>query len=197
MTSIQLIGYTAGLVSFLDMFWYMRGIIRGGTKPTLAYWLIAEIAMILIAVSSYSLGDRTTLWIALAYASTQLIIIALAIYHKNTHLAKTDYLFIAVALFSLVIWYITDNPLYALIINVGIDATAYIPLLRNIYSTPESEDKIYWWIAAFACVLNMFAIREVSLEAVLYPWYLGTINTVTFVLLFRKQILSYGKKIFR
>lgn len=197
MTIQEIIGYSAWLISFVNMFWYMYSIIHKGTKPTLAYWLIAEIAMILIAVSSYSLGDRTTLWIALAYASTQLVIIGLALYYKNTKLEKRDILFISAALFSLVIWYITDNPFYALVINVAIDAMGYIPLLRNIYRDPNSEDRIYWWIAAFACVLNMFAVREISLEATLYPWYLGIINTITFILLFRKTLITYGKKIYR
>jgi hypothetical protein len=79
LTLIEIIGYSAGLISFLNMFRYMYSIEKSGTRPSLAYWIIAEMAMILIALSSYASGDRTTLWIAVAYASTQVIVIALAL----------------------------------------------------------------------------------------------------------------------
>lgn len=191
----EIIGYSAGLISFLNMFWYMRGIIRGEIKPALAYWLLAEIAMLLIVASSYSLGDRTSLWIAVAYASTQIVIIGLALWARNTNITRLDIGLFALAGVSIWLWWYTDNPLYTLIINVGIDASGYIPLWRSIWKNPENEDKIYWWIAACACILNMFSVRDITPTAVLYPWYLGIINSITFILLFRKIILSYGKKI--
>ena len=182
-THIEIIGYSAGLISFLNMFRYMYAIQKTGTKPSLAYWIIAEMAMILIALSSYAIGDRTTLWIAVAYASTQLVIIALAITKGNYTLRKLDISLIALSLLSVLIWWYTDNPLYALVINVGIDASGYIPLFRDIWRDPSREDRIYWGIAGCACVLNMFAVRDLSFSSVLYPWYLGVVNMIVFVVL--------------
>ncbi len=83
----------------------------------------------------------------------------------------------------MLIWWYTDNPLYALIINVGIDASGYIPLFRDIWRDPSREDRIYWGIAAAACALNMFAVRDLSFSTVLYPWYLGVVNMIVFVVL--------------
>jgi hypothetical protein len=55
LTSIEIIGYSAGLISFLNMFRYMYAIQQNGTKPSLAYWIIAEMAMILVAASSWAI----------------------------------------------------------------------------------------------------------------------------------------------
>lgn len=192
----EIIGYSAGLISLLNMFWYMRGMIRGKIQPTLAYWLVAELAMLLIVVSSYSLGDRTSLWIALAYSLTQIVIIWLAVRTKNTNITRFDIGLFVLAGVSIWLWWYTENPLYTLIINIGIDASGYSSLWRSIWKNPEHEDKIYWWIAAFACVLNMFSVRDMTFSAILYPWYLGIINSITFILLFHNIIFSYGKKIF-
>jgi hypothetical protein len=71
----EIIGYSAGIITFLNMFLYMRAIVRSGIRPSLTYWILSEISMILIALSSFSLGDRTTLWIAVAYAVMQIAII--------------------------------------------------------------------------------------------------------------------------
>lgn len=191
LTTKEIIGYSAGAISFVNMFWYMRWIIGWKIRPTLAYWLLAEVAMLLIIASAYALWDRTTLWIAVAYASTQIIIIAIAIRYKNIWLKKNDYFLLWVTLLSIILWWYTNNPLYALLINVGIDASGYIPLWKQIWEDPSSEDTLYWWVAAFACVLNMFAVVNLSFSSVLYPWYLGIINFLTFIILLRKYF-SYG-----
>lgn len=78
----------------------------------------------------------------------------------------------------------TKNPLYALVINVGIDASSYIPLFRKIWNEPKSEDIIYWMVAGGASVMNMFAITSITFESVLYPWYLGIVNATVFLVLF-------------
>jgi hypothetical protein len=79
LSTAEAIGYSAGLISFLNMFRYIYAMVRYEKPISLAYWIIAELAMILIALSSWANGDRTTLWIAVAYASTQIIIIGLAL----------------------------------------------------------------------------------------------------------------------
>jgi hypothetical protein len=165
----------------------MYSIEKSGTRPSLAYWIIAEMAMILIALSSYASGDRTTLWIAVAYASTQVIVIALALAKWNCDIKRLDIGLISLSLLSWLIWWYTDNPFYALIINVGIDASGYIPLFRDIWHDPSREDRIYWGIAAAACVLNMFAVRDFSFSSVLYPWYLWVVNTIVFLSLILRK----------
>jgi uncharacterized membrane protein len=50
----EIIGYSAGIISFVNMFRYMYAIRNNGTRPSLAYWIIAEMAMILIALSSWA-----------------------------------------------------------------------------------------------------------------------------------------------
>lgn len=100
LSNIQIIGYTAGLISFFNMFRYMWAIKVSGIKPSLTYWILAEIAMILIALSSYAIGDRTSLWIAVAYATTQIIIIAMAFKYGYVAFTKKDNLLFAIALLS-------------------------------------------------------------------------------------------------
>lgn len=188
LSSIEIIGYSAGLISFLNMFRYMYAIRRDGIRPSLTYWWLAEVAMILIAVSSWASGDRTTLWIAVAYASTQVIILAMALRYGYDGMTRLDRWLFVLAGLSVLLWWYTKNPLYTLVINVGIDAMSYIPLIKKSWNNPKSEDLTYWAIAGFASVLNMFAIRELSFEAVLYPWYLGIVNASVFAILyFHKQ----------
>lgn len=196
LSNIEIIGYSAWLLSFLNMFRYMWAIKKSGIKPSLTYWILAEIAMILIALSSFALGDRTTLWIAVAYATTQIIIIGMALRYGYVALAPLDRNLMILAMLSVGLWWYTKNPLYALVINVGIDASGYIPLFKKIYNEPKSEDLIYWSIAAFACVLNMFAVGSLTFSTVLYPWYLGIVNLSVFIILIRHKIVTYGKKIF-
>jgi hypothetical protein len=74
---------------------------------------------------------------------------------------------------------------------VGIDASGYIPLFRDIWRDPSREDRIYWGIAACACVLNMFAVRDLSFSTVLYPWYLGIVNLTVFLTLVLHKITPF------
>lgn len=191
LSTSQLIGYSAGLISFLNMFWYMRAIIRSSIRPSLTYWLLAEVAMILIAVSSYALWDRTTLWIAVAYATTQIAIIAIALRYQYAPMHRLDKMLFVFAFLSILLWWYTKNPLYALVINVGIDASSYIPLFRKAWKNPLSEDITYWMIAGWASVLNMFAVTSLTFTSILYPWYLGIVNATVFIILFARRPRSW------
>lgn len=194
LTSTQIIGYLAGIISFANMFRYMWSIHKSGTKPSLTYWILAELAMLLILFSSIALWDTTAIWIALAYASTQIFIIILALRHKHERMTRFDMWLLGLALFSIVIWWYTSNPLYTLIINVGIDAIGYIPLFKKIWKNPKSEDLTYWAIAGGASVLNMFAVLSITFQSVLYPWYLGIVNATVFLVLIRHLLISLWKK---
>lgn len=194
LTNIQIIGYLAGIISFVNMFRYMWSIHESGTKPSLTYWILAELAMLLILFSSIALWDKTAIWIAAAYASTQIFIIILALKYNHERMTWFDMWLLTLALFSIVIWWYTSNPLYTLIINVGIDASGYIPLFKKIWKDPKSEDLIYWGVAGSASVLNMFAVSNITFQSVLYPWYLGIVNALVFLTLIRYLIISLWKK---
>jgi uncharacterized membrane protein len=190
LTNEEIIGYSAGLISFFNMFRYMYAIKRDHIRPSLTYWGLAEVAMILIAISSWANGDRTTLWIAVAYASTQVIIIGMALRYGYDGMTRLDKSLFLLAFISVFLWWYTKNPFYTLVINVGIDAMSYIPLIRKSWKDPRSEDFTYWLIAAFASVLNMFAVTSLAFETVLYPWYLGIINLSVFLILFRRYLIK-------
>lgn len=191
----EIIGYSAGIITFLNMFLYMRAIVRSGIRPSLTYWILSEISMILIALSSFSLGDRTTLWIAVAYAVMQIAIIWLALGHKYEKITSLDKTLFFLGGVSVFLWWYTNNPLYALVINVGIDASSYIPLYKKTWHDALSEDTLYWEITAFASVINMFAITNISFEWVLYPWYLGVANLTMMLLLILRKPRTLGAKI--
>ena len=183
----EIAGIIAGVLSILDFFLYSISIVRHKTTPNRATWLIFSLVGLLIFSSYYSLGARETIWVALGYAIGPFVIFLLSIKFGTGGWSSFDKLCLLGASTSLVLWWLFNSALIALLINILIDFFGILPTIKKSYLDPTSEEGLPWFITFISCVLNIFAIQVWKFEIWIYPVYMLITNgAIVFILYFFK-----------
>ena len=180
----EVLGVTAGILTFFDFLLYSISIIKGKTTPNRATWFILTIVGTVIFSSYYALGARATIWVALGYAVGPFIIFLLSIKLGEGGWSYLDKICLTGALISLIIWWQSGSALIALIMNIIIDFFGVIPTIKKSYSNPSSEEGFPWLLTFVTCILNIFAIETWKFNIWIYPVYMFITNGVIASLLY-------------
>lgn len=186
MTLQVYIGYAAGLLQLIVFALLIRSMMRGVTKPNLAGWVLYTVAMGMIVASSIALHAWQALWLAISYLFGQVVVILFSLRSGYFGFTKFDYTCIALSFLGLLLWLNTSNPLYALVLNVVVDALGTLTIARKLYLHRETEDRLAWSFGAAVALLNVFAIASFDLANALYPIYVLLATTLIAVLCFRR-----------
>ncbi len=195
-----LIGQAAGAVSFVAYVLYYISIIQGRSRPNRATWIILTVVGVLIAASYYASGARNTMWVALAYTIGPFIAALLAFKYGEGGTTRFDIFCLAGCAFSVVLWALSENPLYTLIINIVIDFLGILPTLKKSFFDPLSEDALAWSVTTVSNALNIFAIEAWVFSIAVYPVYMLAVNGLVTLFIFRKYLSplnkpAYGEKV--
>ena len=102
-----------------------------------------------------------------------------------------DWVFLAVALAALPCWFLTSDPLWAVVILTAVDLAGFGPTFRTGYVRPYDERMGFYALAAVRNVLAILALEAYSLTTALFPAAVG-IACVAFVALvaYRRRRLA-------
>jgi len=180
----------AGLVTLSAYFPYIRAILKKETRPSFISWPIWALSLSLIFATSYSVGARLTLVLIFAGIIGNIIISILAWRYGEKTWTKLDIASIVVSIASLVVWFITNNALIALIMIVAIDTAGYFPTIQNILKNPRSENRTAWMLFGIGALFNMVTLLiagDFKFGVVLFPLvYFFTVGITNIVLLLKR-----------
>ena len=162
-----------GIVSYIP---YLRDMFHWTTKPHAFTWFIrALMTWIAFAAQLVDGGGAWTraMWITML-ASTIIFIYALVI--GDRRFDKLDYIFLATSLVSLLVWYLTDTPLWSVIIITIADVFAFIPTFRKSRDHPYEETLITYTLSLIKMWLSVIALENFTTITALYPLSLVVMN---------------------
>lgn len=181
------IGLLAGIIGFLSFIPYILETLNRKISPNRATWIIWAVLGIIIAVSYYSAGARSSAWVPAAYAVGIVIMALLTLKYGEGGWTKLDIVCLVGAGLGLVIWALTNNPVLPLYLTIAIDAIGAVPTIKKAYERPETESRTSWLMFLVANTLNLFAINEWTLVVASYPVYVFVLSIVMSWLLARKK----------
>src|SRR5262245_15629489 len=120
----QIIGITAGVISFSAYIFYIIDILKGNTRPSRTTWFILSFISIVILASYDASGAEDTIWVAVSNATASIIIALLSIKRGVGGTTKLDIFCFSGSIFSLLLWWYFDSPTIALLANLVIDLLA-------------------------------------------------------------------------
>lgn len=171
---------------------YWIGIYRRETKPHMFSWIIWATICAIAASVQISEGAGAGSWF-LIFNTIGCTGIAVVSYWLGTKdVTRGDAIVLAIALSAIPIWLMTDNPLLAIFILIGIDGIAYIPTARKSWNNPYEEKAVTWGSSAVVFGLSIAALETYTLSTWLYPLVFIIINTaLTVLLVWRRRYVPF------
>lgn len=194
MTSSTLIIFAevSAVFSLLAYAFYAVSIVRGNTLPSRATWLIWSVLLILAAVSYDSAGAQETALFAYASALGAIIIALISIKYGKGGWEPLDKAALGGALGGLLLWWLTDSALYALLAFLAADFMGALPTLVKVMQHPREEESLPWSITVFASFLNVIALNiwetdTLTFSVAIYPLYMLGINGLILFFILRNN----------
>lgn len=180
----QLLGQAAAVLALIGIVPYVVSILRHKTKPERASWLIWALVNYSLVFSYHFSGATTTLWLNIAYCATTTMIFLLSLKYGVGGFTRLDIACLIGAAVGLILWWLTDNPVTAVYLNVIVDAIGFLPTIKKAYLYPGTENKLSWNISVAANVCNVLALTTWQFKIALFPIYNLTFNLLVAALLY-------------
>ena len=178
---IQLIGYTV----------YFTGILKGRTKPHAFTWLAWGIINIVAFLAVFFSGGAAGSWVLAVNIVACLSIASIGFWQKRVRYDLYDWMALAGALIGVILWQITDNALYAVVLVSLSDAVSAIPTLRKAYYLPFEENGLSFFIGILSYSTAILSLEVLSVTTWLYPATIIFVDSLLVILiLLRRRIFT-------
>jgi len=189
------LGIISSLVASLAYLPYFRDIFKGQTKPHIFSWFLWGLLGSITFSAQIIKGAGAGAWSNGITAIICFVIVALAFNRWERKMILFDWLALGGALLGLILWAITNNPLWAVVLAILVDVLAYSMTFRKAYHKPYEETMIYFILATVATIISLPALEVYNLVTWLYPVYLVVYNSVFITMLFIRRKISAATKI--
>ena len=187
----EIFGIASVVFVFVGLAPYMWGMYRRTAKPHMFSWLIWGVLSGIVGYIQFveNAGIGSAMLLAAAAASMGIAITSYWLGTKD--IRRSDWVVLFVALSSIPLWILTKNPLWSVLLVVGIDAIGYIPTIRKSWHKPYEEPVFTWAISIVTFSLSILALESYSLTTYLYPAVFIAVNLFLVVyLLLRRQTVG-------
>ena len=170
---------------------YIRAILNGTTKPHVFSWIIWGTTTFVVFLAQLKGQGGVGAW-PIGISGVITIFIAFLAYLKRADITvtRTDWLFFISAMASLPLWYLTSDPVWAVIVLTTVDALGFGPTIRKAYRFPHSESLLFFGLFAARNFLVLMALEHYSVTTVLFPAVIGSACVLLMALLtWRRQAL--------
>lgn len=155
------------LVAFLP---YVHSILRGTTRPHMFSWVVWGATTFVVFLAQLEDQGGVGAW-PIGMSGGITIGIAVLAYRKRADVAitATDWLFFLAALSSLPLWYLTSDPMWAVVVLTVVDVLGFGPTFRKAWHHPHSESVLFYGLFAVRNTLVVLALEHYSLTTTLFP----------------------------
>ncbi len=177
-------------VSLSAYFVGVKTIIKGSFRPQRTTWFLMSLISVLFVTSLLAQGDRNAIWLALAIFVGNFLIFLLSIKKGMGGKSKLDMVIFLMVITSLAIWYITKNPLLALIMSIITDFIAFLPTMVKSWILPWTEEWVFYIFGIISSLLNILSLSIFNFEKSIFLIYflLSNLALVLIIVLRRKYI---------
>ncbi len=185
-----ILGFSAIGLTFIGYFPYFRDIFKGKTRPHVFSWLIWAIVTGLIFALQITKGAGVGAYVTLAVSLISFTIFLLGLKNGARDIQKVDVLFLALAILSIPLWLVVDQPVLSMILLSSIDMLGFIPTILKSWNDPYSETLAFYFITTFRHTISVLALVEYNPVTALFPitWVLANGGFAVMLILRRKAV---------
>lgn len=157
-------------ITFIAFFPYIHSILLGATRPHVFSWVIWGSTTFVVFLAQLSDGGGAGAW-PIGISGLITLYVAYLAYRKKSDITITqiDWLFFIIALSALPLWYLTADPLWAVMILTTVDLLGFGPTFRKAYNFPFEEKLLFYALMATRNITAAIALEHYSLTTMLFP----------------------------
>lgn len=188
----NLLSAIAIALTILAFFPYIRSILKGETKPHVFSWVIWGATTFIVCLAQLADEGGAGAWpIGVSGIITLYVAILAYIKKSDSTITKTDWLFFILAMASLPAWYLTSNPLWAVVMLTTVDVLGFGPTFRKAYIRPFEEQLMFFVIMTIRNLISITALEHYSLTTVLFPAVIATACLIFIpMVIYRRRTLT-------
>ena len=188
----QLLGAIAIGLTIIAYYPYISSIIQGKTKPHVFSWLIWGTSTCIVFLAQLADKGGAGAWV-IGFSGIISIYVAFLAYIKrsDSSITRIDRLFFIVAMTALPIWYLTSDPLWAVVILTTVDVLGFAPTFRRSYIRPFEEKLMFYVVMALRNLVVLSALENYSLTTVLFPATIAIACLIfSLMVVYRRRVLT-------
>ncbi|MEW6682556.1 MAG: hypothetical protein AB1451_06485 [Nitrospirota bacterium] len=157
-------------LTLVAFFPYISAILKGTVKPHVFSWVIWGTTTFVVFLAQLDDNGGAGAW-PIGVSGSITIVIALLAYLKraDVSITRTDWSFLVSAISSLPVWYLTSDPLWAVVILTTVDVLGFGPTVRKAYASPHSESLLFFALFAARNLIVIMALENYTVTTVLFP----------------------------
>lgn len=157
-------------LTFIAFYPYIHSILKGKTKPHVFSWVIWGSTTFVVFLAQLADKGGAGAW-PIGVSGVITIYVAVLAYIKKSDITitRTDWLFFITAMTSLPLWYLTSDPLSAVVILTAVDLFGFVPTFRKAYASPFEEKLTFFVLVAVRNLIAILALAHYSLTTLLFP----------------------------
>ena len=166
----ELLSAIAIALTFIAFYPYIRSIMQDKTKPHVFSWVIWATVTFVVFLAQLSDNAGAGAWpIGLSGIITICVAVLAYLKKSDSTITRTDWLFLIAAMSSLPFWYLTSDPLWAVVILTSVDILGFGPTIRKAYVYPFEDQLTFFVLIAVRNILSIMALEHYSLTTALFP----------------------------
>lgn len=179
----------ATLVGILAFLPYLYRTLNGRVRPHALSWTLWGTTTLIVFLAQREAGAGVGAWpIGISAMIAYLIAVVASIKRGSVPIATSDWVFFLAALSAIPLWYLTDDPMMAVIVVTAIDVIGFAPTLRKAVIAPESESAVFFSLVVLRNLLVLMALEEYSITTALFPISIGMMCLVVVLLLLSRRL---------
>jgi hypothetical protein len=178
-----LAAYLAVGLQILSYLFYFYGIYKGKTKPHAFTWFVWGIMNIVAFAAIFLSGGGAGAWIIFANIIGCFFIAGIGFYQKHVEYDRYDWYALVGSLVGVILWLVTENALYAIILVSVSDFVALIPTFRKAYRAPFEENASSFAIGVIHYPLSILALQTLTVTTWLYPAVIALLDGILALLI--------------
>lgn len=182
---LSLIGILLTMAIFVP---YIRSILHGRIRPHVFSWFIwAQVTCVVFLAQLLSGGGLGAWPIGLSGLMTGYVAVLAYRQGMDRGISRSDWVFLWAALSAIPCWFITSDPLWAVVILTGVDLAGFGPTFRSAYACPHQEHMGFYALIGLRNAIAVMALERYSLTTVLFPATTGLACLILVVMIWYQR----------
>lgn len=174
---------------------YLRLVWRGTAKPHVFSWVVWALGTFVVFFAQLAGGAGVGAWpIGVSAAVTTLVAVLAYARRADTIVTRADWAFFLAAASAIPCWFLTADPLAAVVVLTLVDLLGFGPTVRRGWDRPHEESAVFFALAAARNLLVVLAVERVSATTILFPAAVGLACALLAAMLaYRRRALALAR----